>query len=254
MFTRCPACHTVHPVNAAMLAQGGGRYRCGKCNKSADALESLFDAWPEAGEQAPTTGTLPVFGMSIDLTRAKLSRLTPDEAALSGNEPADDSSPRPSTNRFLRAAWIVGTIAIIVVVMYRLADYQGKPMFDSSGIESTLIDLGLKEAPAGPPFQDLASIHLVSRELKNNPDRPGMLRLSATIVNRAARPQPFPKLAVTLLDAAGYRLNRHDFEPSEYLSQGSMKGAGMAPQAYLPLTLDLADPGAQAVGFELKFY
>jgi len=27
----------------------------------------------------------------------------------------------------------------------------------------------------------------------------------------------------------------------------------MAPQAYLPLTLELPDPGLQAVGFELQF-
>ena len=43
MYTRCPGCHTVHPVNAALLASGGGRYRCGKCNKVNNALEALFD-------------------------------------------------------------------------------------------------------------------------------------------------------------------------------------------------------------------
>ena len=57
MYTRCPACHTVHPVNASLLAQGGGKYRCGKCNKSANALESLFDEWPEPGDKPPGAGS-----------------------------------------------------------------------------------------------------------------------------------------------------------------------------------------------------
>ena len=56
MFTRCPGCHTVHPVNAALLARGGGRYRCGKCNRAGNALDALFDDWPEAGEAPPAAG------------------------------------------------------------------------------------------------------------------------------------------------------------------------------------------------------
>ena len=77
MFTRCTACHTVHPVNAALLAQGGGRYRCGKCKQVNDALASLFDEWPAAGDRPPTAGDVPVLGLSIDLEAAARSRREP---------------------------------------------------------------------------------------------------------------------------------------------------------------------------------
>jgi hypothetical protein len=102
-------------------------------------------------------------------------------------------------------------------------------------------------------LRDLDSIHLVNRELRSHPIIPGRLRLSATIVNRAQRSQPYPDIEVALLDSAGQVVLRERFTPSDYLAAGSAADGGMTPQAYLPLTLELADPGAQAVGFELQF-
>lgn len=251
MYTRCPACHTVHPVNAALLAQGNGRYRCGKCNKTADALESLFDDWPDAGERPPAAAELPVLGLPIDLEKAKQSRLEPSEAALTGQE--ESVEPAVSDNKTLRAAWIAAAVILAVTVTFKLTDLGDTELFEDLGINTALVDLGLIDPPATPPFRDLDSIHLVSRELKTNPAQAGRLLLSATIVNRAAKTQPFPDLEVTLFDATGEQLATYAFTPSDYLAQGSMKGAGMAPQAYLPLSLDLEDPGVQAVGFELQF-
>ena len=67
MHFRCPACSTVHPLNAAVLAQGGGKVRCGKCNATANALDSLFDDWPGPGQKPAARGELPVLGQAIDL-------------------------------------------------------------------------------------------------------------------------------------------------------------------------------------------
>jgi hypothetical protein len=96
-------------------------------------------------------------------------------------------------------------------------------------------------------------IHLVSRELSSHPHLSGRLRLSATIVNRATRKQPYPDIEVTLLDASGRSLLQKRFVPADYLDPGSAPGASMVPHAYLPLAVDLEDPGLRAVGFELEF-
>jgi hypothetical protein len=131
-------------------------------------------------------------------------------------------------------------------------------LLDRPPVRSALERLGLRERPAAAPFRDLELIHLVSRELRSHPSQPGRLRLSATIVNRAPRAQPWPDLEVTLLDAAGQAVTQQRFSPEDYLARDSLPdsaaaGKGMAPQAYLPLVLELEDPGRQAVGFELEF-
>lgn len=251
MFTRCPGCHTVHPVNAALLATGGGRYRCGKCNKVSNALESLFDEWPRAGARAAAAGAIPVLGLALDLDAAARSRQDPaglDDPADDGRQPA-----RGGARWLLRTAWILGAFLVMAVVAWQWAEFQGEPWRERPGVQSALIRLGLQAPPPAGPFRDLDRIHLVSRELTNHPFIPGRLRLSATIVNRAAQKQPYPEIEVALLDAAGNVVLNSRFTPADYLDPEPAPGAAMAPQAYLPLILDMEDPGVQAVGFEIQF-
>jgi predicted Zn finger-like uncharacterized protein len=253
VFTRCPGCHTVHPVNAALLAVGGGRYRCGKCNKVSNALECLFDEWPQAGARATAPGEMPVLGLALDLEAAARSRQDPDaasldEAADAGKKKADSRAPW-----LLRATWICGAFLVLTVVVWKWAEFQGKPLLERPDEQAAAVRQGLQEAPPDEPFRDLDQVHLVSRELTSHPFLSGHLRLSATIVNRATRSQPYPDIEVALLDAAGNTVLNRRFTPEDYLDPERAPGTSMAPQAYLPLTLDMEDPGVKAVGFELQF-
>ena len=254
MFTRCPACSTVHAVNAAMLARSGGRYRCGKCNKTSNALDALFDDWPEAGRKPAPQGDMPVLGLAIDLEKAGESRLNPDDAGLTGEAAESQRVRSRSIGRLLlRGAWLVGGLVIGSVIIFKAAEYSGHPVFEPGEVDALLVTTGLKEPPPPEVFRNVDMIHLVSRELAADPARPGRLRLDATIVNRASRSQPYPDIEVILLDAAGAPLAKHEFEPAEYLAAETAADAAMSPDAYLPLTLELPDPGEQAVGFELDF-
>lgn len=253
MYTRCKGCHTVHPVNARLLAQGNGQYRCGKCKKPGNALECLFDEWPAAGTRPPPTGAVPILGLPLDLEDAEKSRLNPEEALLAdeGDEvPAQTGRPGKI---WLRATWITLAIALVIITIFKLADFYEQPLLEQPAVQTAIIRLGIKDAPAEQPFRDLEQIHLVSRELRTHPSRPGKLQLTATIVNRAAQAQPYPELEVVLLGASGQSISEARFAPADYLSEDAPGDSGMTPQAYLPLVLELSDPGTLAVGFELNF-
>ena len=241
MFTRCTACHTVHPVNAGLLARDGGKYRCGKCKKLCNALDSLFDEWPAAGDRPPAPGELPVLGMPIDLDEARKTRLAPDEAAVKKG------------SKLLRLTWITMALVIAVIITFKLAEFYQAPLLETPFVQSVKSRLGMPDPAAAQPFRDLQQIHLVSRELISHPFQADMLRLSATIVNRAVQTQPYPDLEVILLDASGEPVSKLHFSPKDYLAEGASRDSGMTPQAYLPLVLDLPDPGREAVGFELNF-
>jgi predicted Zn finger-like uncharacterized protein len=253
MFTRCTACHTVHPVNASLLAQGGGKYRCGKCKKLCNALDALFDEWPAAGDRPSASGELPVLGLPIDLDEARKTRLTPDEAALHGEADAGPEVPARTGSKLVRLTWITMALVIAVIVAFKLAEFYQMPLLDQPVVQSVKSRLGIQDPAAGQPFRDLQQIHLVSRELISHPFQADMLRLTATIVNRAPETQPYPDLEVVLLDANGEQMSKLQFSPPDYLAEGASRDSGMTPQAYLPLILDLPDPGREAVGFELNF-
>jgi predicted Zn finger-like uncharacterized protein len=80
---------------------------------------------------------------------------------------------------------------------------------------------------------------------------PGALRLRASVLNRAARAQPYPLLRVTLEDRFGAKVARREFTPAEYLPGHVAPQVLLAPGARADADLSLADPGSQAVGFEL---
>lgn len=247
MYTRCPACHAVHAVSAAALAAASGRYRCARCNKVSNATECLFDELPSAGDRPPGPGELPVLGMPIDLEAAARARreLPPADGA---EESPESAGGRRAARGLLRAVWIMVGIVVVGYSAVRLAEFSGHPLFDREDVTRN----GLTGQEAGSAFRDLDRIHLVNRDLRNHPTQPGMLRLSATIVNRAERIQPYPVIEVALLDAAGRTLATRRLEPPDYV-ESDRAAAGMAPGAYTPFRVDLDDPGERAVGFELAF-
>lgn len=247
MYTRCPACHSVHAVNAALLAAASGRYRCGRCNKVSNALEHLFDDLPAAADRPPGPGELPVLGAGLDLADAVRAGPAPD----AGEEPGGDTvrtGRRWPGRLLLRAAWITGAVVVFGFIAIRVAEFQGWPLPALLDPERSVPSVGQDERI----FRDPDQIHLVSREMRNYPTQPGRLRLAATIVNRAAQNQGYPVIEVKLQDAGGFTLSTQRFEPSEYVG-GARLAAGMTPGAYVPVLLELDDPGERAVGFELAF-
>jgi len=245
MYTRCIACHTVHPVNAALLAQGAGKYRCGKCNKLNNALESLFDGWPDAGTAPTAAGPVPTLGISLVLESAK------QDAIFTGEE--TDGSPGPAAKKGIpRSAWIAIAAVLLLATTVNLAHFFRQPLMENPQVQRGLVKAGLQDEPVEAEMPDLNMIELVSSEMRSHPSQLGALQLNATITNRAEVNQAYPELEVILLDSLGQPLASRVFEPSDYLAKGSDTSRGMAPAAYLPLVLNLADPGQQAVGFELK--
>lgn len=253
MFTRCQGCHTVHPVNADLLARAKGQYRCGRCQKLANALDALFDEWPSAGDPPVQQGEPPVLGGTIALEKAEDRELSPEEAALLADSPLL-GPPSGSKGPWLRLAWITLGLILLLGSVYTAGTYFGKIHIDQAVIEESLVKIGLKTAAPEQPFRDTSSIELVSREMLSHPSRPRVLLLNATIVNRAPEAQSYPEIQVRLFNLDNEVIGERRFRPTDYLTSTSAMRSGMTPDAYLRFSLEMLDPGERAVGFELEFY
>lgn len=252
MYTRCASCHTVHPVNAALLARAGGRYRCGKCKSTGNALEALFDEWPDAGTAPPAAGSLPELGARLERAATASPDLPPGDDALPGA--ADTTLTGRARPGWLRAAWILAAVALLLAAGASLARYFGMALPDRQTLIQALERAGLRDAPPAAPFRALDRIGIVSREMIAHPDRPGVLRLDITLVNRAGQAQRYPDIEVTLLDLDNRAISRQRFTPATYLTRTADLERGMIPNALVGLTLEVPDPGDRALGFELEFH
>ncbi len=105
-----------------------------------------------------------------------------------------------------------------------------------------------------PSKVDIAQIKSSNLVVRSHPDFSGALVVDAILYNRASFAQPFPLLEIRFADINGQLLASRRFKPSEYLG-GELAGqAEMPPQTPIHVSLDILDPGTQAVNYSLSFH
>jgi len=243
MFTRCPQCKTVHPLTAAQISHARGLVQCGQCGRAFSALSFLFDDWPSGQAHGPASGSNigpPVLG---PVTKT-------DEAAKSSSESDEPVGAKHSPNRL---AWSLATALLVLLTIANAAWTFREPLMERPAINSWMKQAGWLQTEQQGLLKDPQQIQLVSRDMHTHPTRSGILVLSLTFVNLAQRSQVFPELKITLLDAANQPVAQRRLQPADYLRPGADTGAGLATDVYLPVLLELGDPGELAVGFEIRF-
>lgn len=242
MFTRCPQCKTVHPLSAQMLSHARGRVECGQCGKTFSALSFLFDRWPSGQAHGPATGpdiSPPVIGM-VSKTTANKDK---PEDGKTGEAPLDPH----------RLAWGLMTVLLVLVTIANLGWTFREPLLQNPAVNAWLQRSGWLQVKPEGWLKDPGQIQLISHDMHSHPTRSGILVLSLTFVNLAQRTQIFPILEITLLDGSNQPIAQRRFRPADYLRPGTNTETGLAADVFLPVLLELGDPGTQAVGFEIRF-
>lgn len=105
-----------------------------------------------------------------------------------------------------------------------------------------------------PSKVDIAQIKSSNLVVRSHPEFSGALVVDAILYNRAPFSQPFPLLEMRFADINGQLLASRRFKPSEYLAGELAGNAEMPPQTPIHISLDILDPGAQAVNYSLSFH
>jgi len=104
------------------------------------------------------------------------------------------------------------------------------------------------------PRLDTSKLAVVSKQIFSHPTRDDALVITLVIRNTANFEQRFPKLFLWLSDRARRTVASNEFEPSEYLPENNMplnSKLGVGEQQRI--SLDVFDPGDDAVSLELTF-
>ncbi len=209
------------------------------------------------------TGAAPRSG-----TGKRRQQVRPGRAAPSG-EPETAATPgrrsplrSPYRERDIRMVELpkprpfkTATLSLLTVLLALLMVWQVKTYYLSDLAQVTLLRPYLEWVcrPLGcvlPPRQDFARINLVSTSIDVNPERPGALEITASLINRAAFPQPYPPLRVTLTDREGRVVGRRTYLPSEY--RGGQDGGLLPTSEVSDVAINLAQPSRNAVGYEVE--
>ena len=105
-----------------------------------------------------------------------------------------------------------------------------------------------------PSKVDISQIKSSNLVVRSHPEFSGALVVDAILYNRAPFSQPFPLLEIRFADINGQLLASRRFKPSEYLAGELAGNAEMPPQTPIHISLDILDPGTQAVNYSLSFH
>lgn len=279
IITRCPGCSVAFRASPAHLQAANGLVRCGACLHVFNAHEheapskideqaveeaeesvlleednilagDLFDATDNSPEQTITESTIEEPAQPTLINEA-----VPDHSEQTVEGPFDDipESLRPPSTLARKPQWhwwllsLLATAAIALQYAHFHADILGLQPEYRPHIEKLCALTGC-QLPKQIDTRKIRSTNLI---IHSHPKRANALIANVVIINQAGFDQPFPGLLLIFEDLQGQSVAQRRFEPREYL-QGELTGAVIMPRNQpIKLTLELVDPGPQAVNFAL---
>lgn len=228
LVTRCPKCATAFRVVPAQLGARNGQVRCGKCNTVFDGIAALVEASQasQVKEAAP--------------------------APPAPEEPLPEFLAEPPPSR--RGPWtLLAVLAALALAAQALLHFRSEIAASTplarGPLEQACRLLGCELRL--PRQVKLLSID--SYEVRPDPQREGVIVLSAVIRNRAPFVQAYPALQLTLTDDANRELVSRAILPREYLDPGALaRGIDAGGEASLTVHFDASR--TRATGYELVLF
>ena len=290
MYTLCAHCRTLFRVNAQQLAAAQGQVRCGICHASFNALDNLAEQPDDLLSRFQSiTGTVdfvaenttPPALFPLDIGAALPVPLSPDASAVSSQaqhpasydnsanefdlinaspiitgERSDPATLIPEPKKRISLSTTVAWSAVNLTLIFILATqfiYFNRDLAQYAEWRPTLEEICQYAGCEIPQQRDITKITLINRELRSHPAVANALLVTATLVNNATFRQPYPMLLLSLSDVSGRTVAIRRFQPAEYMSRVVGIESGMLPGMPVGVSLELADPGKAAVGFEFSF-
>lgn len=101
--------------------------------------------------------------------------------------------------------------------------------------------------------RDVKRIHLTNRDVRTHPKGKNTILISAIFMNTAHFDQPYPDILITLSDLTTTVVAQRRFSPQDYLAQQTSPFQLMRAGKPIHITLEVLDPGNDAVNFQFEF-
>jgi hypothetical protein len=186
---------------------------------------------------------------------APYTAAVPDEAPRElrgGGEPEHEAVP-DSPRRRVALGWSVGVAMMLLVLGGQaLYAYRVELVANYSVLKPAVAQFCNLLGCSVPLPQRPKLITIEASDLQvQDPIRPGVIQLTATLRNHAGFEVGYPALDLVLTNTKEHTLARRIFMPDEYLDKGRTASVGLAANAEITvrLVLDTGDLGA--AGFRL---
>jgi predicted Zn finger-like uncharacterized protein len=179
------------------------------------------------------------------------------EEAPNALEPTDEDAvtqtaePLGPLARLREHGWSLGALLGLLLLAAQVVNHYRDELAASARFNRPLTALYGRLGVKLFPHWDLHAYDVRQLGASAEPTGPALITVRASIKNGASQPQPLPLLRVTLQDRFGNRIAMRDVAPKSYLPPSIPASSFLAAGQRIDAELDFADPGAEAVGFEI---
>ncbi|MEJ2631050.1 MAG: DUF3426 domain-containing protein [Acidihalobacter sp.] len=247
MYVECPHCQALFRITKAQLEAAEGWVRCGECGHIFEAGETLSSP-EEQTPQAPEHNTHELFADTDQATFDLGEPTVPQESPPESQRPKRRLGGRSST-----LLWSAAILVLIALLGLQYLLSQRDQFARYPELRPVLAQLCRVTGCELPPQRDLAAIELSSRNVFTHPNIPHALMVTATMINNAPFPQPYPMLQISFSNLDGQTVALGRFKPTQYLPKGVDPHGLMPVGKPLHISFSVDDPGQQALAYEFSF-
>lgn len=254
MYTQCSHCRAVFRVTMKELTAAQGLLRCGECDTIFDAMKALSTTLPEernfpasSQQQNATTPS------SSAPPSSKAEKSLTDKHNAQANNTNSKNAKHNKTGSKSRKLLYASLITLLVLVLLAQIPYAACGWLSTYPMVNRLTGsmcqaIGYKTKSP----RNLEKIKMLSHNVYSHPNSPNVLIISTSIQNDADFEQPYPLLEVSFLNETSEVVALRRFMPSEYLSK-NMADTPMPTGQPREFSLNIADPGKDAIKFQFRF-
>ena len=264
MYTQCPACLTTFKITPAQLEAHGGMVRCGVCSGVFQAEQRLLRTPPKSKPTEVVPPPEPPAKKNDRVKRSEKNRrrsgrrrsdklqAIDEKLAQETDIPIITKQPLFARPRMrLRALlWGFGSLMLLMLLAGQFVYFYRNELATIPDWRPWLVDICLYAGCELRPLRDVARIELLQTSIAPHPQYENALRIRATLVNRAAFRQAYPWMEVSLTGNDGNIITRRTFAPIQY-SETPLESF-LTPNVVATALLDVANPDAKAVGYEIR--
>lgn len=139
-------------------------------------------------------------------------------------------------------AWSLGVIGLLLLLVVQAAYFMRAELAQFPALRPALETLCSVLRCEVPLTRNFTKIELLARDVRLHPTVPDAYLVNVTLINRAAFPQPYPELQLTLANLNETVVAQRRFQPAEYLDPSTDIARGMTPGSPVPILLEVAKP------------
>ncbi len=211
---------------------------------------SQHDVGEKTAEQAPTKSTAD--GHKASAKSAASSAKNPLPELL--KDDAAHLLRAPRTSWYIRLFQLVSVVLLLLASLAQIAWFMPTEFLRRFPEARPWLSLVYGQLGRELPVpRDPSRIQLLSRDVRVHPQYRNVLVINAKVTNKAAFPQPYPSVWLTVFGVNGRVVGARGFRPEEYLTPAVDRAQGMLPEVPVQIGFEVVAPETAVVSYEFSF-